>query len=771
MAVKVELETRPYAAGELIDYSVVEDATPTVPGDSSGSTGSVSFTARAFVDGPVNRRSGVANGDSFTLTDDTSIENTPVKGRGQVSGIIRKVYVQPGERMNAEADTILNRFNVERTADPYFGTAQAGRTVTSTRTNLFINPSFETALTGTITENTNSGTPTLTRGTDGGAHGPGYARATFNAVATGDGGGLRHVVNLPASDTQMSFTGYYRVNRAALATTADSETMQVQRVQYFMRFWTGPDLTGTRFADITADYVMYNNTWTRFGASVQVPAGAKSVGIYVISRAGTGYATWKVGDTLDADSLLAEVGGVGPYFAGDTAELANAMRAVPTPPVTTRAYSWTGTPYNSSSLETTSITYEASGYDATQGGYFRYLCSLVGLVNVGVDLDFDRRPVAYPGWTGNVWDMVKQFCIAARAEVAMVDDVVVLRKIRTTKIEPSIVSNFALSIDTALSAQYVEIYNYNSRWGNSELMYEAEKTFTVDAGASVTEILTVPSFPTILNNPVCVNQWAEYYPTGPGQYIVTDNQGLRVDSNWWVANGGQIIAETIADEPNKIKLTIFGARSGGGGYLGPFRIGRNVGEIAPALSVTGTGVMVNKEIVRLRTGVSEGQTATIVDSTIDNKFMSDKNLAVSHGLDAVARAHGPIVTMSARITINSKSGQTFGTLTGGRIALGGNIFRITSATYSRTYVDIRGVADATFSDLVDLFSFTFADFNAQYAGYTFAQFNTLMAGKTFAQFNSELANPTFKDFAAAMEGMSFRDHATYPYVRSADGTS
>lgn len=758
MGVTVTLTNKNEAIGELIDYTVIEDATPLTVGDTSGSVGQLNVAARAKTTGPIFKRSGTVVGDSILLSDTRSIDGTSFKGRGEIQGQITQGGL-PGERINITAETLLARLNTERTAKPFFGSYVPPQTTAAVRTNLYTNPSRETNLTGVTMNLGNGGAATLSRPTDGGYDGAAYARVAWTASNTGQDGGSYDTVTDLSPGRSYTFSGYYRAVRAG---TVDPSIV-IQRVRMIVRFYNSSNaVVGT---DTVTEATLRQNEWTRIVTTATMPAGASYARMYVVSTPGAGYATWKAGDAFDSDAILVEQGVEGVYFSGSS-QATDVLDPLTNIRVVT-SYSWTGTANASQSVSRAETTNPGYGYDATQGNYFRYLCELVDLYAVSVDPEFENRPVAYPGWTGNVWKFMKDFAAANRAEVALVGGVVTLRKPRTIDVPIESVAGPTMNVNSALASQFVEVNNYNSRWGTDEPVAKVDTVVQVDRNGYVETRVTVPHFLTKVNNPVAVATFNPEYDAGQGQYTVLDSQGLVVDPTWWRSNGGRVETVMEYDSFNEIIIRIYGARVDSNGYIGPYRLGRIVGneEVSSSLQVTGTGVFVNKEVVRIRTGVSSEQTSTITDAVIDNVFLSNANLAYTRGLDAACAAAGPVVTLTGTIGFAYAEGaQEFGMVAGGRIRFGGNVFRITNVRITSGGIQFTGLADMVFSDIIDLYSYTFADFNTTYPGITFATFDTLMAGKTFAQFNTQFGNPDFNRFNEIYAGATFNDHATYPYI-------
>ena len=759
MAVEVVLSAG-QKVGEVIDYSVGEDATPLTIGDSAGSVGQISVQAKAFTRGPASKRSGGVVGNQIELTDTFGIEGSNVSGYGSIAGQI-STAAMPGERVNLTAQTILSRLNTERTAKPYFGSYTPPNTTVTTRTNLCTNPSRETNLTNVAINVGIGGAATLTRETSGGYDGNAFARAKWTSANSGTDGGIYDTIPGLTAGVSYTFSGFYRAIRATPPTT---EQTPVQSLRMLVRFYnTSNAQVGN---DFTYNASVYQNEWKRFFVSATAPNGTSYARAYCISgNAGLGWSTWKVNDTFDADMILVEQGPIGLPFTGSSAPTsvtsAEGVKVEQT-------FAWNGAVNNSTSIATVMTTTPGFGYNATEANYFRYLCDLVGLPNTNIDSRFESRTVAYSGWTGNVWKYMKDFAAAVRGEVALVDGVVTLRRPRTIEIPIEAISSPTVSVNTSQSSQFVEVINQNSQWGINESAFEATSNYQVESRGRTTVELTIPHFLTSANNPVVTDNYVADYDAGPGQYCVIDSQGLPVPSSYWVANGGSITARVALDDPSKLIVDIYGATQIGTAYVGPWRIARQrAGTPTAALEITGTGVFVNPETIRLRTGVSPSQTSVVTGSPIDNLFLTNANVASLRGLDAACRAAGPIVTLAGSISYSGLNGQSFGYIAGGRIRYNDNIFRITGSTIRRGGISFTAEADMTFDDVVELYSYTFGEFDALFPGTTFGQVNTMAGGKSIGEFAADFPNPTFAYVNNVYADARFVDHTVYPNIGEA----
>lgn len=757
MAVNVTTDGVNGKLGDVVDFSVIEDATPLNIDNTDGSVGQLNISTRALTRGPIKNRSVAVIGSEITLTESHTIEYTSIKGYGTIRGRVTSAPVV-GERINISAETLRARFHTDRVAKPFYGSFQASSTSTSERFNYFTNPSFEAATTGVTVVNTGTGTFALSNPSDGGVEGSRYATVTYGgAAATTAGAGFYLSSPIPAALTSYTFSGHFRVQRV----TAVSQGAAVQRVTLTLRFYNASAVqVGT---DTIYRKIFYTTDWERLSINALAPTGATSARLYFQSSTGTGYATWKVGDSVDIDAVMLEEGGLNQFFSGDTPNtIVTDFDGV----VYDQSTVWVGTANASTSKSTLTITYPDRGYDATQGNYFRYLCELVGIPNFQVEAEFDRKAVAYPGWEGDVWTQLKKFCAAIDAEVVMVDDTVVLQKPRLRTLPVESISGFTIETQQTAASQFVEVINYNSFWGVDRLAYTSNTVYTVDEGETTIAEITVPHFIEEPNNPVPVLEFAQGYEVGEGQYMVLDSQDSVVDPTWWLSNGGRVRVKTVYNEPHSLVIVIQGPQPGLNKYVGPYKIGRSYGVAVPALHITGSGLFIDKQPMRIRTGVSPEQTSVVVGATIDNEFISNAGLAITKGLDAACEAAGPVVTVSGIIGNDvTPSGQSFGVLIGSRFSIADNIFRLTSANYTNGGIEFTGKADMLMSDINNLFAYTFAEFNVERGGITFSTFNTVEgATKKFSEFNAVQPTPTFTYFNTINDGVTFNTHAIFPNV-------
>jgi hypothetical protein len=715
----------------VIDYTVTEDATPLAPGDSSGGVGQISITGRAMLTGPLKNR--------------TAIEDTPFLGRGAIFGKITAVS-QPGERISFSADTLLTRLHTNRDAAPHFGVKRA-TDIFSLRRNLVSNPSIEVNTNGYVGTTGTGGAAAFSRVATGGMFGAAKLRYAWTTTATSAGGVSYLIAGLTAGATYTASI-YAQVNRLSVANNIPS-----QLLGFRLDWYTSASVFIS--STVSSGVPATNNVWNLLSATGTAPPSADRVNVQVYNMAGTYFAQWSSGDTLEMDGLLVEQSSeLGQYFDGSSIDS-----------------SWSGAVGSSPSVESKFVP-SVDGYDATAASAFRYYCGLVGIPETSTIVDpmFETIPVAYPAWSGDVWDYLKQMGTAVGGQIGTERGLVCLREPRRHVIPIDKSVQFTQNVDIQNVALNIDIVNQNNQWMSDKLVFAATSAIRIESGAiEETRFTTLHSLVGV-NNPVCVAAISpKPYTSGTGQYVVCDADNKTIDPAWWNLSGGKVTVRIDESDPHTIIYTVKAANSDTT-HKSPFRLTEYIGDTdVPALFITGDGVFVDPQIVRIPTGASAAITSNVASSLINNIFISDISQAYDRGIISAQVAAGPIVTIRGTIPYDPDGqGQEFGKIVGARIRALDGIYRVIQASYTKSAITITAVMDMTFDDLVDLFAVTFNEFNATYAGLTFDTFNSsFVSDFTFDDFNGSVSAPTFDKFNATFEGLTFDNYAVYPYVKDA----
>lgn len=727
----------------VVDYSVQSDITPLAPGDSSGSVGAIEVSVVTDTDGPMNARtSGILDMDVI-LTDQEEIMYSPYRGRGSVRGhVIKNDQQGPVTRLTAE--TLLYRLNVDREADAYYGRRVTTDLITYV-INLATNPSLETATTNWAAVAGTGGTAAFTRSnaTYPAFSGSYHGRVTWTVAATGVGGATYTQTNVQSGETLY----------AKMHAQVGSGT-QIMRLSLDWRNASNVNISTTNGSPTAV-----GSTYTELSVSGVAPVGTSYVIVtaYNYDDGSPQFQNWAAGDILIVDATLITTEPSG-YFDGSSTDA-----------------SWTATP-NASTSQLTVHTPRDEGYDATIGNVVRYYCGLVGIPNTSVQVDslFDTLPVAYPGWTGNVWNHLKMLCAAVGAEIVLRDDIVVFRapRQRIALIENN--GSIQRSVDLGGTAGSVDVTNYDSHWGIDELVYESDSIVSVALNETRVVRVKIPHFIDKVNNPLGTGTMNLEYGGGLGEYAILDSDGTPVNTDEWENAGGSVQVSLI--DATNIEILITGPGIRVAGTTQPYRLAANIlGAVdeRPGLRITGSGVFTNKKVVSIATGASETQTSRTQAASVDNPFITNREIAYDRGILTALNAGGPNVSISGFITYDSETtGRDFSDFIGARIYFESAYYRVTRANMTSTGIDFTADADTLFSDAVAAYSVTFDEHNAIHIGEDFDDHNSeYLSTDTFDDVSSMDPTLTFDDINEIYEGMTFNDHAIHPLLTSKPGVT
>ncbi len=389
-----------------------------------------------------------------------------------------------------------------------------------------------------------------------------------------------------------------------------------------------------------------------------------------------------------------------------------------------------------------------SGYTALSA--LEYYCSLAGIstqeenlvFEEGLDGDLDEISVNFIAWNGNLWEHIKMFCAAISAsetdnvgiEAYIDSNVLVFRKANTTEVDfkSQDLSSQSISVESFDAAENFEIFNYNTSYKVDSVVQSlsVEKdnlpsiarnatigdAIQVNAGETLKVRFTINASLETVNQPTAVDSILPLPYTGSsGQYVVAGSDGILLKASQWVGEGGNVKV-SLTENPNEIEITVVApVRSSlphvDDAALGfsPYKIGVEVadGEEYPALYITGTGVFYNKVGHLINTGADKNFQNDVSGATIDNPFITNRNVLYTRGAAAAQVICGPNVSLSETVSKSQLFGQTPGRLR----TVESNKFRINNVSYTQTENAITGTPSASF-----------ADFNALWTGLKFEDF-------------------------------------------------
>lgn len=323
---------------------------------------------------------------------------------------------------------------------------------------------------------------------------------------------------------------------------------------------------------------------------------------------------------------------------------------------------------------------KAGPYVGTLGGAIRYYVSLADPTTfVDVDSSLANRPVALPGWFGELWFQIKKLAVAHGAEFQLVGSQYVFREVQQETASAGRNVRISPSVTLPNLARSVEIYNYRNRPITNQLVYppggwnEAEqpRIINVNAGEWAEETIELSASVSSIQAPEMRESVPPEYSSS-SVYTVIGNDDFPVSPKMWEDKGGRM---TITINPDTRSLTIRvkgaqGVPNANGGECTNFAIALSAagGSRYSTLRLVGTGVAFDKELIKVRTCVPDNQTATEVGETIDNEFISDRDQAYAAGVRAAVNYAGPVPAISSQVTnLLGTEPQVLGKVAGTRI--------------------------------------------------------------------------------------------------------
>ena len=181
-------------------------------------------------------------------------------------------------------------------------------------------------------------------------------------------------------------------------------------------------------------------------------------------------------------------------------------------------------------------------------------CGVTGTVMTAAD-----RYVAYPGWSGNVWEHVKMMNAATGTETALVDGVVTLRQPGTRSMDLLSLVTIGKNVSSAGAAQTVEVNNWRTTLATESprIAFEAESAYNVASGETNVFRIQIDASLSSVNNPIHYASFFDYNKRLPGEggYTISGSSGLPVPVKWWSDFGGSLTVK-LTENPYEVEVTI-----------------------------------------------------------------------------------------------------------------------------------------------------------------------------------------------------------------------
>lgn len=282
---------------------------------------------------------------------------------------------------------------------------------------------------------------------------------------------------------------------------------------------------------------------------------------------------------------------------------------------------------------------QAQPFRGTLEEAFLYYLKLANVTtDIWVDEEIRSKPVVFPGWFGELWFNFKNLAAAHNCEIALVGDVILMRKLRTRDAHRGRLIDSSVSFGGGSTALNVEVYRYDTRWTDNDLIYPPDRTgeglSVISAGAGEeTEYTLDLSETASIATLKPLEYWRNIGKTAFGStsmYSVCTDDGTQLSEAAFLRNGGSIEA-IINDDTTSVTIK-FRAPTGlvnkDGEPVSTYTIGQGDGTTSnrySTLRLWGSGAIYTKDLLRTPTGLTPAETSTEVGVTIDNPFITDAN--------------------------------------------------------------------------------------------------------------------------------------------------
>lgn len=304
----------------------------------------------------------------------------------------------------------------------------------------------------------------------------------------------------------------------------------------------------------------------------------------------------------------------------------------------------------------------------------------------------------------NLWQYLQDACAAYSAEIALVNDELIVRNVGQYVINIDNKTVPTIAANTNFSGRNVEInYTNSSNIVNGEFYNarnDSNRVLAVSSDETVVTTISVNGTPAFLSQPSHVYS----LPIGVGQYHVVASNGLPVPVNMWSNYGGNVSVSVNQDTPNSIDVTLTGPSKydgvfgpTGATYVEPYKIAYSADSADyAALSISGSGVLFAPEVLKLATAADQTKVFQDIAKSVINPFISTAEQAYDRGIFVSQEASGPKVTISLSVPVSALQG--FGLTAGSLIDYRESIYRVDSASITNLSVNINASRHITVGD-------------------------------------------------------------------------
>ena len=269
---------------------------------------------------------------------------------------------------------------------------------------------------------------------------------------------------------------------------------------------------------------------------------------------------------------------------------------------------------------------------------------------------------AVPGFTGNVWERMRQFCSIYEIDMSYSGNSLLFEDRKWATTDKADGTSFvpalnvrhgkvSESLQDRERARRVEVewakYTGTPSDYDNALLWKADAVYSLEKGETKEETVQTDATFVNLANPVPVNGVPVPYTLTYSSYVITGNDGYIVDPAWWRDNGGSIRVEQTG-KAGEIKLIMQAPNVDT--VRAPYRVSEGQAD-RPALYIRGKGLKVEKKTLSVLTG--DPTAAQEVGTKLEAHWITDELTAYNAAFKLACKHSGS--SSSASFTIPKAS--------------------------------------------------------------------------------------------------------------------
>ena len=361
----------------------------------------------------------------------------------------------------------------------------------------------------------------------------------------------------------------------------------------------------------------------------------------------------------------------------------------------------------------------------TIGNIIEAIANDLGITtNVVKDAGLSTETINVPGFEGDAWVYVKRLCSAYQVEVTLIRDYVIIRPTRQRTIASTNLLEKNWQLQDIQLAQQFDVAYYNYQPETDYLVYPEGgwtpdvQVYQVAAGETTEFELDLNFYLTSVQQPTVRDSVSKTYDSASA-YSVSGNDNLPISAAFWTDNKGAMSFKILGDG-SRLRVTITGPQYEA---LSPYTIGVSDGSTSySTLRIVGTGMDFDRKVYTASTGLTAAEAPLLNGGEIDNP-----------AIDTLADAKA--YSLFAR-----------------------RLYSLPTQTYDTSSDDFPQIQGS----IPSIFYTTFEEFDEQVGPtYTFTDFNTQYADLTFAELTAEFGNVAPQGFGEVAGSRVTLDDAVY----------